>query len=85
MSQCVGEKLKAAGLIPTGQRVAIASLLFGSGHRHVTAEDLIREAAISDIKLAPATVYNALNQFLKAGLLTEIAVNGSKRYFDTRT
>lgn len=30
-----------------------------------------------------ATVYNSLHQFTAAGLLRELAVDGSKAYFDT--
>jgi Fur family iron response transcriptional regulator len=30
-----------------------------------------------------ATVYNTLHQFTEAGLLRQIAVDGSKAYFDT--
>ena len=30
-----------------------------------------------------ATIYNSLHQFTEAGLLREIAVDGSKTYFDT--
>ena len=33
--------------------------------------------------VALATVYNTLHQFTEAGLLREIAVDGSKTYFDT--
>ncbi len=32
-----------------------------------------------------ATIYNTLHQFERAGLLREIAVEGSKAYFDTNT
>ena len=32
-----------------------------------------------------ATVYNTLNQFTEAGLLREVAVEGTRTYFDTNT
>ena len=32
-----------------------------------------------------ATVYNTLHQFKRAGLLRELAIDGSKAYFDTNT
>ena len=38
------ERLRAAGLRPTRQRLALAKLLFAQGHRHVTAEALFKEA-----------------------------------------
>lgn len=76
-------KLRGAGLRPTRQRVALAEILFGPGDRHVTAEDLHAEA--SDVRVSLATVYNTLNQFTEAGLLREVAIEGSKTYFDTNT
>lgn len=76
-------KLRTAGLRPTRQRVALGWLLFGKGHRHVTAERLYEEATAARIPLSLATVYNALNQFTEARLLREIAVDGSKTWFDT--
>lgn len=76
--------LKRAGLRPTRQRLALASILF-TGDRHVTAEELHSEALAQGCDLSLATVYNALHQFKDAGLLREVAVNGVKSYFDTNT
>ena len=79
------EKLRAARLRPTRQRVALASLLFGSGDRHLTAEELHAEAGAARIPVSLATVYNTLNQFTAAGLLREVAIEGERTYFDTNT
>ncbi|MBL8588693.1 MAG: transcriptional repressor [Methylobacteriaceae bacterium] len=76
-------KLRAAGLRPTRQRVALGWLLFAKGDRHVTAERLFEEAAASRVPISLATVYNTLHQFTQAGLLREIAIDGSKTWFDT--
>lgn len=76
-------KLRQAGLRPTRQRVALGWLLFGRGHRHVTAERLFEEAGTARVPVSLATVYNTLHQFTEAGLLREIAVDGAKTYFDT--
>jgi Fur family iron response transcriptional regulator len=78
-------KLRGAGLRPTRQRVALAEILFGPGDRHVTAEDLHAEASEVAVRVSLATVYNTLNQFTEAGLLREVAIEGSKTYFDTNT
>ena len=76
--------LAGAGLRPTRQRVALAGLLVGDGRdRHVTAESLFEAAARTAEKVSLATVYNTLRAFCDAGLLREIAVDGSKSYFDT--
>ena len=81
----VSELLRKAGLRPTRQRLALGALLFGSGDRHVTAELLHAEAVGAGQHVSLATVYNTLHQFKRAGLLRELAINGSKAYFDTNT
>ena len=78
--------LEGAGLRPTRQRRALAALLVGDGqHRHVTAERLFDRAQEAGVSVSLATVYNTLKCFTEAGLLTEIAVDGARSYFDTRT
>ena len=80
------EWLESAGLRPTRQRVAIASLLVGDGeHRHVTAESLFDATRAAGEQVSLATVYNTLRPFSEVGLLREILVNGTKGYFDTNT
>ena len=81
----IGGLLKAAGLRPTRQRLLLGGLLFGAGDRHVTAEILHAEAVSSGERVSLATVYNTLHQFCNAGLLRELAIEGSKAYFDTNT
>ena len=81
----ITQKLKIHGLRPTRQRIALGNLLFSKGDRHLTAEDLYEEALRASIPVSLATVYNTLNQFKDAGLLREVAIEGSKTYFDTNT
>jgi Fur family transcriptional regulator, iron response regulator len=78
-------KLRDAGLRPTRQRTVLGQLLFGHGDRHVTAELLHGEAIQAGEKVSLATVYNALHQFRRAGLLRELAIDGTRAYFDTNT
>ena len=78
--------LKAGGLRPTRQRLALAELLVGDGmNRHVTAESLYALSLGADERVSLATVYNTLRAFCEAGLMNEVVVDGSKSYFDTRT
>ena len=77
------ELLRAARLRPTRQRVALARLRFESGDRHVTAEHLHGEATAAAVAVSLATVYNALHQFVAAGLLREVVVEPGRSYFDT--
>ena len=81
--QDIRAKLSAAGLRPTRQRMALGWLLFSKGNRHVTAETLQEEALASRVSISLATIYNSLHQFTLAGLLREIAIDGSRTYFDT--
>jgi Fur family transcriptional regulator, iron response regulator len=67
------------------QRLSLSKLLFGKGDRHVSAEALHAEALEAGLKMSLSTVYNALNQFNQVGLLREIAVQGPRTYFHTRT
>lgn len=85
MQRTVENKLRGAGLRPTRQRIALGALLLDGVDRHVTAESLHEQAVLADIPVSLATVYNTLHQFTAAGLLREVAVNGSKSYFDTNT
>src|SRR5258708_10343187 len=75
--------LREVGLRPTRQRMALGWMLFGKGDRHVTAEILYEEALSAKVPVSLATIYNTLHQFTDAGLLRQVAVDGSKTYFDT--
>lgn len=79
----VKSKLRDVGLRPTRQRMALGWILFAKGDRHVTAEMLYEEATRAKVPVSLATVYNTLHQFTEVGLLRQVAVDGSKAYFDT--
>ncbi|MBC8050436.1 MAG: transcriptional repressor, partial [Chitinophagales bacterium] len=79
----VMDMLRKTGLRPTRQRIDLGRLLFTGGDRHVTAEMLHAEAVKEGMPVSLATVYNTLHQFTGCGLLREVAIEGSKTYFDT--
>ncbi len=79
------ERLRAAGLRPTRQRIELVGLLFAEGHRHTTAESLHGQAQAAGVQVSLATVYNTLHQFTGAGLLREVVVDATRSYFDTNT
>ncbi|MCA3267872.1 MAG: transcriptional repressor, partial [Azospirillum sp.] len=54
------DRLKAAGLRPTRQRLQLLRVLAEGGHRHLTAEQLASEAKAAGFGVALATVYNTL-------------------------
>lgn len=78
-------RLETAGLRPTRQRMTLGLLLFGKGDRHTTAEELYQEATEARANISLATVYNTLKQFSDAGLVREIALYGSRLWYDTKT
>jgi Fur family iron response transcriptional regulator len=75
--------LRKVGLRPTRQRMALGWILFGKGDRHLTAEMLYEEAIKAKVPVSLATIYNTLHQFTEVGLLRQVAVEGSRAYFDT--
>jgi Fur family iron response transcriptional regulator len=75
--------LRQVGMRPTRQRMALGWMLFARGDRHITAEMLYEEATRAKVPVSLATVYNTLHQFTEVGLLRQVAVDGSKTYFDT--
>jgi len=79
------DRLRRVGLRPTRQRISLGWLLFAKGDRHITAEMLFEEAMRAKVPVSLATVYNTLHQFTEAGLLRQLAVDGSKSFFDTNT
>src|SRR5215469_5630369 len=79
----VKARLREVGLRPTRQRMALGWILFAKGDRHLTAEMLYEEASKARVPVSLATVYNTLHQFTEVGLLRQVAVDGSKTYFDT--
>lgn len=85
LAKLVKEKLRTVDLRPTRQRISLASLLFVAGDRHVTVDQLFAEAQALKMPLSRATVYNTLHQFVAAGLVREIALYGSKVWYDTKT
>jgi Fur family transcriptional regulator, iron response regulator len=85
LARLVRDKLRMVDLRPTRQRISLASLLFVAGDRHVTVDQLFDEAKALRMPLSRATVYNTLHQFVAAGLVREIALYGSKVWYDTKT
>ncbi len=79
------EILRSASMRSTRQRLLLTSLLFGQGDRHVSAEQLFEEAGEFDVPMSLATVYNTLNGLTEAGVLREVAIDGTTTLYDTKT
>lgn len=61
-----------ASIRPTRQRRALWDLIERNGARHMSAEQVYREATTEGLRLSLATVYNTLNLFCQQGLLHRI-------------
>ena len=81
------DKLRASGLRPTKQRLAICKILFDRKETfHFTIYQLqkIAEKNVKK-KISLATLYNTVHAFEKKGYLKEISIDSHKSYFDTNT
>ena len=81
------KKLRASGLRPTKQRLAICKMLFDRKETfHFTIETLKKiTEKDSKKKISLATLYNTVHAFKKKGYLKEIPFEGNKTFFDTNT
>jgi Fur family iron response transcriptional regulator len=79
----IADLLQHHGLRPTRQRLLLARRLLDGPDRHVTAEELHREAEAAGEPVSLATVYNTLNHLRDVGLLREISVGPGQSWFDT--
>ncbi len=79
------QRLREAGLRTTRQRLQLSALLFSRGERHLTAEDLLREARRAGLKISLATIYNTLKSFTDHGLLKVVPLGAGRVLFDTNT
>ena len=79
------ERLRAAGLRPTRQRMRILALLARGGDRHLTAADVLEEAQQAGLEVSFATIYNTLKTFTEHGLLKILPLGAGRILFDTNT
>ena len=79
------ERLRASGLRPTKQRLAVCKILFERKETfHFTIEKLKKIAEKeSRKKISLATLYNTVHTFTKKGYLKEISLKGNQTFFDT--
>ena len=79
------ERLRASGLRPTKQRLAVCKILFDRKKTfHFTIEKLKKIVEKnSKKKISVATLYNTVHAFKKSGYLKEISLRGNKTFFDT--
>jgi len=76
------EMLGRHGIAPTEQRVEIARLLFAR-HQHLSAEQILARLSMDSARVSKATVYNTLNLFAETGLVREVVIDSTKRFYDS--
>jgi Fur family transcriptional regulator, iron response regulator len=80
----VQRQLREAGVLPTLQRLVVATVLLHRP-RHLTAEQVLTEARERMPEIARATVYATLQLFVRHGLLKELPIEGAATVFDSNT
>ncbi len=78
------EILKSHGVLPTPQRVEVATVLLEKP-QHLSADQIIERLRVSGSRVSKATVYNTLHLFGAKGLVKELNVDPSRRFYDSTT
>jgi Fur family iron response transcriptional regulator len=80
----IAQKLKQSGVLVTPQRVEVAEVLLRRP-QHLSAEQILDELRNGGSKVSKATVYNTLKVLSETGLIKELNVDASRRFYDSTT
>lgn len=78
------QKLKSFGVLPTPQRIEVASVLLDRP-QHLSADQIIERLKANGSRVSKATVYNTLHLFGSRGLVKELNVDPSRKFYDSTT
>jgi Fur family iron response transcriptional regulator len=78
------ERLKQHGVLPTAQRLEVAAVLL-ERPQHLSADQIIDRLRTRGSRVSKATVYNTLHLFSEKGLVKELNVDPSRKFFDSTT
>ena len=78
------QKLKSCGVLPTPQRIEVASVLLDRP-QHLSADQIIERLKANGSRVSKATVYNTLHLFGSKGLVKELCVDPSRKFYDSTT
>lgn len=81
MKRDVAQILRAHGIQPSAQRLAVADYVLGTD-AHPSAEEVLRQAKARLPMISRATVYNTLNLFVAKGLVRELVLAEGRSVFD---
>ena len=80
----IENKLRAHGVLPTAQRLEVAELMLARP-QHLSADQIIDRLQRTGSSVSKATVYNCLKVFSETGLVKEINIDATRKYYDTTT
>jgi Fur family transcriptional regulator, iron response regulator len=83
-NQGIVQKLKSHGVLPTPQRIEVASILLDRP-QHLSADQIIERLKANGSRVSKATVYNTLHLFGSKGLIKELNVDPSRKFYDSTT
>ncbi len=78
------QKLKQHGVMPTSQRIEVASILLARPQQ-LSADQIIDKLNSRRSCVSKATVYNTLKLFSQQGLVKELNVDSSRKFYDSTT
>ena len=76
--------LKQHDIMPTSQRVEVATILLARP-QHLSADQIIDKLRVRGSRVSKATVYNTLKLFSKQGLVKELSLDSSRKFYDSTT
>ncbi len=82
--QEVEQRLEAQGVMPTPQRIDVASILL-ERPQHLSAEQILERLRERGSRVSKATIYNTLKLFSAKGLAREVNVDPSRLFYDSTT
>lgn len=82
--QDIIERLREHDVAPTSQRIEVAGVLL-SRPQHLSADQIIDRLNDLGSRVSKATVYNTLKLFSKNGLIKELNVDPSRKFYDSTT
>lgn len=83
-TKTIEKLLQDRGVLPTSQRVEVASVLLAKP-QHLSAEQILDELRERGGSVSKATVYNTLKLFSQQGLARELNVDPSRLIYDSTT
>jgi Fur family iron response transcriptional regulator len=82
--QDILDKLTACGVLATTQRLEVADVLLDKP-QHLSADQIIEVLRRGGSRVSKATVYNTLKLFSERGLVRELHVDASRKFYDSTT